>query len=38
MIFNVSLTKYCSGDKLEKNEMGWANGGGRDIHGFGRKT
>ena len=22
----VLLTKYCAGDKIEKNEMGWACG------------
>ena len=22
----VILTKYCAGDKIEKNEMGWACG------------
>jgi hypothetical protein len=32
MIFNVSFTKYYSGDQLEKNEMGWASSSGRDIH------
>ena len=23
---NVLLTQYCAGDKIEKNEMGWACG------------
>ena len=23
---NIHLTQYCTGDKIEKNEMGWACG------------
>jgi len=38
MVFNITHTRYYSGDQLEKNEMGWASGSGRDIHGFGGKT
>jgi hypothetical protein len=38
MIFNVSLIKYYSGHQPEKNELGWASGSGRDIHGFSGKT
>ena len=25
-LHNEELTKYCAGDKIEKNEMGWACG------------
>jgi hypothetical protein len=36
------LTYYCSGDKIEKNEMSWAcsayGGEVRHIQGFGGKT
>jgi hypothetical protein len=36
------LTKYCSGDKIEKNEMGGAcsayGGGETRVQGFGRET
>ena len=39
---SVLLTQYCSGDKIEKNEMGWACGayGGeeRRIQGFDGET
>ena len=24
--WSVNLTQYCAGDKIEKNEMGWACG------------
>ena len=38
----VLLTQYCSGDKIEKNEMGMAcsayGGEERRIQGFGRET
>jgi hypothetical protein len=38
----VFLTQYCAGDKIEKNEMGWACGtyGGRErcAQGFGGET
>ena len=26
LIVHVMLTQYCAGDKIEKNEMGWACG------------
>jgi len=26
VLFFVLLTQYCAGDKIEKNEMGWACG------------
>ena len=29
----VLLTKYCTGDKIEKNEMGWACG----VYGLGEE-
>jgi hypothetical protein len=38
----VILTQYCSGDKIEKNEMGWTcsayGGEERRIQGFGGET
>ena len=41
-LHNEELTKYCSGDKIEKNEMGGgcsAYGGGEScILGFGSET
>ena len=38
---SVLLTQYCSGDKIEKNEMGGAcsaYGGEMCIQGYGRET
>jgi hypothetical protein len=32
---NVPLTHYCTGDKIERNEMGWAyssDGEGRGVY------
>ena len=26
LLLSVPLTQYCAGDKIEKNEMGWACG------------
>jgi hypothetical protein len=41
-LINVRLTKYCSGDKIEKNETGGAcsgyGGGERRMQGFGGET
>jgi len=41
-MISVLLTLYCSGDKIEKNEMRWAcrayGGEERRIQGFGRET
>ena len=41
-MIRTPLTQYCSGDKIEKNEMGGAcstyGGGERRIHGFGGET
>jgi len=38
----LGLTKYYSGNKIKKNEIGWAYstyGGGGEVHtGFGRET
>jgi hypothetical protein len=40
--YNVTLTQQCSGDKIEKNEMGGASsafgGEERRIRGFGGET
>ena len=42
VLFSVFLTQYCSGDKIEKNEMGGACSeyGGEDmrVQGFGGET
>jgi hypothetical protein len=39
--FSVHLIKYCSGDKIEKNEMGGScgtyGGGVRRMQGFGEQ-
>ena len=36
------LTQYCAGDKIEKNEIGWACGaygsGEGDVQGLGGET
>ena len=38
----VLLTQYCAGDKIEKNEMGWACGaygwGEEAVQGLGGET
>ena len=42
LVICTLLTKYCSGNKIEKNEMGGAcgtyGGEGRCIEGFGGET
>jgi hypothetical protein len=42
IVRSVLLTQYCSGDKMEKNEIGWAcsacGGEERRIQGFGGET
>jgi len=41
-VVSVLLPQYCSGDKIEKDEMGWAcstyGGEERHIQDFGGKT
>ena len=41
-VISVLLTQYCSGDKIEKDELGGAcstyGGGERNIQGFGEET
>ena len=38
----IHLTQYCAGDKIEKNEMGWACGaygwGEGGVYGLGGET
>jgi len=40
--WSVLLTQYCAGDKVEKNEMGWACGaygwGEGGVYGLGGET
>ena len=42
MCISVLLTQYCAGDKIEKNEMGWAcgsyGGGEGGVQRPGRET
>ena len=42
LMYSVLLTQYCSGDKIEKNEMGWAcsayGGEEKPMQGFGGKS